>query len=217
MVLLTFDTPLLLMALTALGVLELFCGYRIFRGLLLLMALLVGFSYGPNLYTFIFNVRPAQHTTLLIAVLMALLLTLAMRTMFWFVMFLAGAALGYMLGLAAFGQAVLSVLLIALSLGIVASVLERLLIVSLTALNGAWTVVSSLGFALGLSDTAPRLLPLADLRTLYEQLGFGALLSIILLTYLGSYIQLYNLQQRDARQHAQQEKHHESHEATVAT
>jgi hypothetical protein len=71
--------------------------------------------------------------------------------------FLWALAAGYTLGLAAFGDHFLAVLITALVLAILAVIFQRFIIVVLMALNGAWLVVVSVASLLGYVATPPGL------------------------------------------------------------
>lgn len=131
-----------LLLLLVFGLLQLFFGYPLFRVLVVLAGAALGFSYGPALLNAITG-RPIEpwmgfSAAIVVAVVLGLLAWLA----FWAVVFLWGAALGYG-AVDAASQSMLMPLLGGLVVGVLAVVFQRILIVVLTALSGAWLTAYS--------------------------------------------------------------------------
>lgn len=146
-----------LYVLTALGVVQLFFGYRLFRLLLIVSGLIFGFRFGPELYSTLILAAPGRDAALWTALLGAALLGICAYLFFRAAVFLWGALLGYLLGLIAFGGLVLSTVLIAVAVGIVVVLFERVLIAGLFSLTGAWWVVAGAGSLLGYLPAQPGL------------------------------------------------------------
>ncbi|MEX2535747.1 MAG: hypothetical protein WD273_09125 [Trueperaceae bacterium] len=142
----TYSLQLLL--LLAFGLLQLFFGYPLFRFLVVIAGASIGFTYGPTLLTAL-TARPVEPwMSLTAALLAAVVLGLLAWLAFWVVVFLWGAALGYGATDAA-TAGVLLPLLTALVLGVLAVLFQRILIVALTALSGAWLTVTAGAALLG--------------------------------------------------------------------
>lgn len=129
-----------LLLILAFGLLLLFFGYPLFRLLVVLAGAAIGFSYGPSLLTAV-TARPVEPWMALAAALIAaVVLGLLAWLAFWAVVFLWGAAFGFE-AVAAGTGGVLLPLLAALVLGVLTVIFQRVLIVVLTALAGAWLTV----------------------------------------------------------------------------
>lgn len=149
------DVALQLLLLLALGLLQLFFGYPLFRLLVVLAGAALGYAYGPLLLTGL-TARPVEPWMALVAALIAaLILGLLAWLAFWTVVFLWGAALGFSVADPLTVSPWLP-LLAALLLGILAVVFQRLLIVVLTSLSGAWLTVTSGAALVGIGGV-PRL------------------------------------------------------------
>lgn len=138
-----------LVVLLVLGLLQLFFGYPLFRILVVLLGATIGFAYGPALLTGVTG-RPVEPwMALSAAVVVGLLLGSLAWLAFWAVVFLWGAAVGYSLA-DPFSATSLLPLFVSFALGVLAVVFQRLLIVALTAISGAWLTVMAASAILGL-------------------------------------------------------------------
>lgn len=148
------DTSTLqLLVLLAFGLLLLFFGYPLFRILVVLAGAAVGWTYGPALLTGLTG-RPVEPWMALSAALVAaVVLGLLAWLAFWAVVFLWGAGIGYAI-LDAASTTLLLPLLGGLVVGVLTVVFQRILIVTLTALSGAWIAAISGAALVGL--TPPR-------------------------------------------------------------
>ncbi|MEX2542665.1 MAG: hypothetical protein WD314_12705 [Trueperaceae bacterium] len=148
------DTSTLqLLVLLAFGLLQLFFGYPLFRILVVLAGAAVGWTYGPAMLTGLTG-RPVEPWMALSAALVAaVVLGLLAWLAFWAVVFLWGAGIGYSI-LDAASATLLLPLLGGLVIGVLAVVFQRILIVTLTALSGAWVTTISAAALVGM--TAPR-------------------------------------------------------------
>jgi hypothetical protein len=139
-----------LLVLLVFGLLQLFFGYPLFRILVVLAGAAIGFAYGPALLTGLTGrpVEPwmAATAALVAAIVLGVLAWLA----FWAVVFLWGASVGYSL-LDAASATILLPILGAILLGVLAVVFQRILIVALTALTGAWLTTVTVGELIGLA------------------------------------------------------------------
>lgn len=145
-----------LLLLLAFGLLLLFFGYPLFRLLVVLAGAAIGFTYGPELLTAL-TARPAEPWMALAAALLAaVVLGLLAWLAFWVVVFLWGAAFGFEIAAAA-TDGVWLPLLAALVLGVLSVLFQRVLIVALTALTGAWlTIVAGAALVGLLPGVLPR-------------------------------------------------------------
>jgi hypothetical protein len=139
-----------LLVLLVFGLLQLFFGYPLFRFLVILAGAAVGFAYGPALLTGLTG-RPGEPWMALTAALVAaVVLGLLAWLAFWVVVFLWGASIGYSVTDAATATILLPILG-ALVLGVLAVLFQRILIVVLTALSGAWLTAVASGELIGLA------------------------------------------------------------------
>lgn len=146
---------LLLLLVLALGIAETFFGYRIFRILVVVVGLLLGWTYGPALLAGTTAGPVSAGATLAAALVGAVVAGLLAWFAFRFVVALYGFAVGWSLGLAAFAM-VLPALLVGILGALVAFLATRPAIIVLTALNGAWITVGTVLVLLGrLGDTPP--------------------------------------------------------------
>lgn len=145
-----------LLLLLAFGLLQLFFGYPLFRILVVMAGAAVGWTYGPALLTGLTG-RPVEPWMALSAALAAaVVLGLLAWLAYWAVVFLWGAGIGFSI-LDAGSSTLLLPLLGALVVGVLAVVFQRILIVTLTALSGAWITTISATSLLGLGPpTSPR-------------------------------------------------------------
>jgi len=139
-----------------LGLVQTLFGYRLFRILIALMGALLGFLYAPEITMWLTGQAPGAGVTIAIGVGLAVVFSLLAWSVFWLAVFVWGASVGYVLGLTALGGVPWLAFILALGLGAVAVVFQRVLIVLLTAINGAWLVVSGAAFLAGSLEAPPR-------------------------------------------------------------
>jgi hypothetical protein len=173
------SNTLQLLVLLTLGLLLLFFGYPLFRFLVVLAGAAAGFAYGPTLLVGLTG-RPVEPwMAVSAAAAAALLLGLLAWLAFWAVVFLWGAVIGYGAVDPYTGTAFVP-LLAALVVGVLAVLFQRVLIVLLTAISGAWSTVLAGGALL-------RLLPAGDPAA--AALGPWPLLTVVALAALGAITQ----------------------------
>lgn len=142
--------------LLVLGLLQLFFGYPLFRVLVVLVGATIGFAYGPALLTGVTG-RPVEPwMALSAAVVVGLVLGALAWLAFWAVVFLWGAAVGYSV-VDPYTVTPLLPLLASFVVGVLAVLFQRLLIIALTALSGAWLTVMAASALLGLQALDPPL------------------------------------------------------------
>ena len=145
---------LMLLLVLAFGLAETFFGYRIFRILVVVAGLLFGWSYAPDLLATAVEGEPSQAAVLVAAIIGAVVAGLLAWFAFRILVALFGFAVGWSLGLAAFGTALAAVIL-ALAAAVVAFIVTRPAIIVLTALNGAWVTVGTILAMLGRLERTP--------------------------------------------------------------
>ena len=155
----TFAHPLVVIALLVFGLVQVFFGYRLFRVLIGVIGALFGFFYAPEIIALATGETPDITVTIAVGVGLAIAFALIAWYVFWLGVFVWGAALGYVAGVSAFGDAPLLALLTGAVVGVLAVIYQHVLIVLLTALSGAWLLVSSIAFLLGQVASPPRGLP----------------------------------------------------------
>ncbi|MEZ4630272.1 MAG: hypothetical protein R2880_06120 [Deinococcales bacterium] len=122
-------------------------GYRLSRVLGIILAALWGFEQAKLVSEVFFSpLPPLVHDGM--GLLGAIVLALSSGLAFWFMMFMAGCYLGYMLASLAFPDAMYSVLMLSVAMGILCAVLERFVIIGLSAFLGASLLMLSFYFAL---------------------------------------------------------------------
>lgn len=146
--------PLVVLLLLIFGLVETFLGYRVFRVLVVIAGLLVGWSYAPALLAEL-TTRSVSDTGRLAAAIVGALVFGALAWLaFRALVALYGFAVGYSLGVAALTSP-LAALLVAIVAAALAFLVTRPAIIALTALNGAWITVGSVLVLLGRADQPP--------------------------------------------------------------
>jgi hypothetical protein len=156
----------LVLGLLAFGLIQVFFGYRLFRVLVGVIGGLIGYYYAPAIITLGTGVVPGTATSIVIGVGLALVFALLAWYVFRLAAFVWGATMGYAVSVVTFAAPWLA-LVIGLVVGALAMLFQRAVIVLLTALNGAWLVVSGTAYLFGQITTPPRGLvfdPLLDLH-----------------------------------------------------
>lgn len=190
-------TSIQALALTALlvfGLVQTFFGYRLFRILVGVIGALIGFFYAPQFFALVTGEMPAAALSIAIGAGLAVAFALIAWYVFRIAAFAWGATLGYAALVAAFAAPPWLALLIGLAVGALALLFQRVLIVLLTAVNGAWLVVSVIAFFLGQVASPPRGLafdPMFDTGRPVSMLLFSI---VLVLAAAGSIYQF-----RDAR------------------
>ncbi len=142
-------------------------GYRLFHILIGVIGALIGFFYAPEIIALVTGSPPPTAVAVAIGVGLAIAFALVAWYVFWIAVFAWGATFGYTAGVVGLGAQPWLALAIALVVGALAVLFQRVLIVLLSALNGAWLVVSSIAFLFGHIASPPRGLafdPLLDVR-----------------------------------------------------
>jgi hypothetical protein len=142
------ETMAPLIGYAVLGLLELFAGYRLFRILVVALGALAGFMYGPDLLTAVLGEVPDQTQSLLAALGGALLFGLLARLAVIAAAVVWVGAMAY-----SFASLYLSdwflLLLVVLAAGLLVVFLERLIVIVVTSLHGAWLAVAAIAALLG--------------------------------------------------------------------
>lgn len=185
----TFTHPLVVIALLVFGLVQVFFGYRLFRVLIGVIGALFGFFYAPEIIALATGETPAIAVTVAVGVGLAIAFALVAWYVFWLAVFVWGAALGYSAGVSAFGDMPWLALLAAVVVGGLAVMFQHVLIVLLTALNGAWLLVSGIAFLLGQIASPPRGLPFDPRIELAEPASVALLAVTLLLAALGAIYQ----------------------------
>lgn len=144
----------------AFGLLNCFFGYRIFRFMLALWGLILGAYAGAVVAG---SLTDVQLWVILGGVLGAIIGAALMSLLYFVGVFIVGAAAGYLLanavGVAAgIDMPTLVVIIVAVAVGIIALITQRVVIVLATAFTGSWAVMSGI-----LSLLTGRSVALADL------------------------------------------------------
>lgn len=159
--------PLVVIALLVFGLVQVFFGYRLFRILVGVIGALFGFFYAPEIIALATGEVPSTAVAVAVGVGFAIAFALVAWYVFWLAVFAWGASLGYVAGVSAFGDLPWLAVVTGLVVGGLAMLFQRVLIVLLTALNGAWLLVSGSAFLLGQIAAPPRGLafdPLLDVN-----------------------------------------------------
>jgi hypothetical protein len=176
-------------ALLVFGLVQLFFGYRLFGVLIGVIGALIGFFYAPEIIALVTGAPPPTAVTVAIGVGLAFAFALVAWYVFWIAVFAWGATVGYAAGLATFGAQPWLALVIALVVGALAVLFQRVLIVLLSAINGAWLVVSGAGFFFGKIASAPRGLAFDPLLNIREPVSIWLLVATLALAVVGAVYQ----------------------------
>ena len=135
-----------------LGVVYCFFGYRIFKVILAILGFVVGASIAARIASGIFG---GERVLTILAGLAGGVIGAALVVAFYFIgIFLLGTWLGSLLGilLTVGGEsnvAIVIILVLAVIGGIVAIILQRLMIIVSTSLSGSWAIVSGISHFVG--------------------------------------------------------------------
>lgn len=185
----TPDHFLVVSALLVFGLVQLFFGYRLFRVLIAVIGALFGFFYAPEIIALATGELPGAAVAVAVGAGLAIAFALVAWYVFWLAVFAWGASIGFVAGLSAFGELPWLALLSGLVVGVLAMMFQHVLIVLLTALNGAWLVVSASAFLLGLIPLPPRGLPLDPMLDLGEPVSVWLIAITLVLAALGVFYQ----------------------------
>lgn len=189
----TPDHFLVVSALLVFGLVQLFFGYRLFRVLIAVIGALFGFFYAPEIIALATGELPGTAVAVAVGAGLAIAFALVAWYVFWLAVFAWGASIGYVAGISAFGELPWLALLSGLVVGLLAMMFQHVLIVLLTALNGAWLVVSASAFLLGLIPLPPRGLPLDPMLDLGEPVSVWLIAITLVLAALGVFYQFRNI------------------------
>ena len=142
------EQPLLSPLMGLFGLVVSFFGYRLVRLLMITAIIFWSFRQGQLIFSNFFH-YPDPRLSLAFASLVATVIGISSGFAFWLVVLIAGLLIGYHLSLLAFGHALISMLMMSIAIAIILTVLERPLIVFLTAITGAILTVSSLAIIMG--------------------------------------------------------------------
>jgi Domain of unknown function (DUF4203) len=181
--------PLVVVALVVLGLAEVFLGYRLFRILVGVLGALVGFFYAPDIIALVTGEAPAFAVAVVVGAALALAFALLAWYVFWLAVFAWGAAVGYAAAMAAFDTLPWLAVVIGIVVGMLAMLFQRVLIVLLTALNGAWLVVAGIAFLLGHITSAPRGLAFDPLLEFHQPIAIWLLGITLVLAAIGAVFQ----------------------------
>ena len=180
---------LLVVALVVLGLAEVLFGYRLFRILVGVLGALIGLFYAPDIITLVTGETPGLTVAVAVGVGLALAFALIAWYAFWLAVFAWGAAVGYAAAMAAFTTLPWVAVAIGVLVGVLAMLFQRVLIVLLTALNGAWLVVAGIAFLFGHITSPPRGLAFDPLFELSQPMATWLLAITLLLAALGAVYQ----------------------------
>jgi hypothetical protein len=180
-----------------LGIIECFFGYRIFKVILAITGFIVGAALGGVLA---YSSSQSQAVVLLAALVGGIIGAVLAYTLYAVGVFLIGALVGAVLGYMLFGLVHSSpqpvvIVIIAVIVGIVAVILQRLMIIVSTAFGGAWGVVSGL-----VSLTTGAVSPLAPggLSALRGGTLWGIILGWLVLGIVGAVVQYRTAPKKEA-------------------
>jgi hypothetical protein len=185
----TSADPLVLIALLVFGLVQVFFGYRLFRVLIGVIGALFGFFYAPEIFALATGEVPGIAVSVAVGIGLAIAFALIAWYVFWLAVFVWGAALGYAAGVSAFGDSPWLALVTGVVVGGLAMMFQHVLIVVLTALNGAWLVVSGIAFLFGQIASPPRGLPFDPQIDLSEPGSVAFLAVTLLLASVGAIYQ----------------------------
>ncbi len=181
--------PLVVIALLVFGLAQVFFGYRLFRVLVGVIGALFGFFYAPEIIALATGEVPGTSVAIAVGVGLAIAFALVAWYVFWLAVFAWGASLGYVAGVSAFGDLPWLALVAGVVVGGLAMLFQRVLIVLLTALNGAWLLVSGIAFLLGQIVSPPRGLPFDPLLDINEPVSLWLLAVTLVLAAVGAFYQ----------------------------
>jgi hypothetical protein len=171
------------------GLLQLFFGYRLFRILIGILGAVIGFFYAPEIVAMVTGAAPSTAVALVIGAGVAVAFALVAWYVFWAAVFVWGATVGYAAGVATTGGQAWLALLIALVVGGLAVLFQRVLIVLLASLNGAWLVVSGGAFIFGQLARAPRGLAFDPLPDIGAPVSIWLVVATLALAVVGAVYQ----------------------------
>lgn len=177
------------LALVVLGFAEVLFGYRLFRILIGVLGALIGLFYAPDIIALVTGEVPAFMVAVAVGVGLAVIFALLAWYAFWVAVFAWGAAVGYAAAIAVFATLPWVAVAIGIVVGVLAMLFQRVLIVLLSALNGAWLVVAGSAFLLGQIASPPRGLVLDPLLDLGQPVSVWLLGITLVLAAVGAVYQ----------------------------
>lgn len=184
---------LMVVALVVVGLVELSFGYRLFRILVAVLGALIGYFYAPDIIALVTGEIPSVAVTVGVGVGLALSFALLAWYVFWLAVFAWGLAVGYAAGMAVFDSLPWLAIVIGIAVGWLAVLFQRVLIVVLTAVNGAWLVVAGIAFLLGRAASPPRGLAFDPLRDLNQPVAVWLLGITLVLAAVGAVYQFRDI------------------------
>ncbi len=199
----SLSDPAWLGFLAAFGLCYSLFGYIITRVVVMVLAMFWGFQQGALIADYYLQVDvSALHIA--ISVITALVLSLSSLFAFWLLAFVIGCFFGYQFALLAFDSSLISVFMFSVATGIVFAVLERWLVISLSALMGAWILLTAIAMLTGIIELPADILGISDISSigtvenlLRQQLNSPVpirvlvFLALALVTFVGFTVQIY--------------------------
>ncbi len=173
-----------------LGLVQMLFGYRLFRILVCVAGALIGFFYAPVIIVAVTGEDPGTAVAIAIGVGLAAAFALVAWYVFWLAVFAWGASIGFAVAVAAFGTQPLLAVVIGIAVGGLAMLFQRALIVLLTALTGAWLVVSGIAYLLGAVSAPPRGLIFDPWLDIHAPAGLWLFIIIVVLAAVGALYQV---------------------------
>lgn len=180
---------LVVLGLIVLGLVQVFLGYRLFRILVGLIGALIGFFYAPDIIALVTGEVPGIAVAVAVGLGLAVAFALLAWYVFWLAVFAWGASIGYAAAVSAFGAVPWLAVVIGLVVGGLAMLFQRVLIVLLTALNGAWLVVAGSAFLLGQIALPPRGLAFDPRLDIHDPLAMWLIIITVVIAAVGAIYQ----------------------------
>jgi hypothetical protein len=179
-----------LLALIAFGLVQAFFGYRLFRILVGVIGALIGFFYAPEIIALVTGEVPGAMVAIAIGAGLAVAFALVAWYVFWLAVFAWGVSIGYAAGVGLFAAQPWLAAVIGIGVGALAILFQRILIVLLTALNGAWLVVSGAAYLFGQIAAPPRGLLFDPLLDIHAPVSLGVFVLTLILATVAAVYQL---------------------------
>jgi hypothetical protein len=180
---------LAVLVLIVFGLAQVFLGYRLFRVLVGLIGALIGFFYAPDIIALVTGEAPGIAVAVAVGLGLAVVFALLSWYVFWLAVFAWGASVGYAAAVSAFGELPWLALVVGLVVGGLAMLFQRVLIVLLTAMNGAWLVVAGIAFLLGQIALPPRGLAFDPRLDIHDPVAMWLIIITLVLAAVGAIYQ----------------------------
>ncbi len=144
-----FETFAPIVAYGLFGLLEVFAGYRLFRVLVVLLGVLTGLTFGPQVYaTLVGGTVDNTMASLLVSFIAAVVLGVLVFYAYGAGVFLWAGLVGYTVA-GAYLDGPVFPLVVGVVFGLLVALLERPLIILLTSLHGAWLALAATSVLVG--------------------------------------------------------------------